>query len=187
MADEENQTFKKTKSLKAGTIALSEGVTHFNPNSDREAGRYQTGVFKTEDALRAEAKGLVEITGDADLGDFEAYKARCALNLGQPGTARGKTVEIPPEGSGSDEDDDDGLPPALKLSIKNMRPVLAEITDMDVLKGLYAAEKGRGEASRPSALEEIERRANQIDNEGFDAFKAELDQEPETDPDAPPA
>lgn len=180
--------FKIVKAKKKGTIALSEGVTHFNPKSDRDGGRYRGGVFPTDDAIKAEKKGLVEIVGDATEGDWQKYKADNLANHGLAAPSKSSTKEFAKEGAApkAEKSEDENLPDMLKLSIKKMREELPKISDMAELQALYTAERARGEAARPSALDEIERRANQLDNEAFTTFKEDLDK-PAHDPDAPPA
>ena len=205
--------YKIVEAKKRGTIALSGGISHFNPKNAREGGRYMKAILLAEDAAKAERKGLVEIVGDATEADHIGWVAQIRENAGAAGSSQVHEFAAPavdhrtddankrpaknekgPAGkqavqaNAGDGQGEQGLPQILNQGVKKLPEALAAVSSLEELMELYRVEAGR-EAPRATALEAIEIRANQIDNAKFDAFKAELEagESQQPNPDAPPA
>lgn len=86
-------THKKVQALKIGSIALSGGISHFNPQSKKENGRYQRAILPAEDAARAEKRGLVKIVGDATQADYDKWRVDITSDVG---TAAAERIEKNP-------------------------------------------------------------------------------------------
>ena len=77
-------SYKAFRAIKVGTVALSVGITHFDPDRKDENGRYRAGLLPAADAARAEKKGLVELHDKTFTEkDYEQWKLEIAKRDGE--------------------------------------------------------------------------------------------------------
>lgn len=97
--------YKKVKAILHGTVALSTGITHFDPKNDAEDGRYQTRILSDADVVLAERRKLVKVVGDATQKEFDAQQAGFAST----GRVREFGEKAAEEGSKLEEESSAGL------------------------------------------------------------------------------
>ena len=68
-------SYKHVVAIARGSVALSIGIAHFDPDREDEDGRYQHQILTDADAAKAEKRGLVKIEDDASEAEFKAARA----------------------------------------------------------------------------------------------------------------
>lgn len=135
-----------------GSVSLSDGIFHFDPERSDEDGRYQSRVLKREDALKAQRKGLVDIDEDSAATQGE-YRAQQQGLSARPATVAAERLEQKAE--------DDGLrtplggSTALSTSIARNYPEGQGPESATARSGVDPdAAPGGGEVEQPEALKQ---------------------------------